>query len=306
MTARPVVVRAPAKVNLTLTVLGKRPDGFHELDTLMLALELSDRLELRPSPRPGVRLTLTGPAAEGVPADASNLAVRAAAALLAAHGASAGLDLLLEKHVPAGGGLGGGSADAAAAVLGTSLLFGLDPDGPEPRGLLASLGSDCLFFLAARETGFARCTGRGERVEPRAFPFPWFLVVVAPPFGCATARVYGAHPPRAPGEGRKAPTGAEFTRLSRGECEARLSNDLLPAALRSHPELGAFQAWLEEQAPGRFHLSGSGSSWFALCADEGEAGELSRRLARAAEGRRYALRGPWVTRASGRGVFRED
>jgi 4-diphosphocytidyl-2-C-methyl-D-erythritol kinase len=299
-----VVVRAPAKVNLTLAVLGRRADGFHEVDTVLLALELADRLEARRRDAPGVGLRVEGPAAAGVPTDATNLVVRAATALLAEAGDGAGLEFVLAKHVPAGGGLGGGSSDAAAAILAGATLLGLDPDGPGPRGLLASLGSDCAFFLEARATGLARCRGRGERVEPwSGAPFPWPLVVVAPGFGCATARVYQAHEARlrAPAE----LAAEDFARLTRAELTRRLENDLLPAALRSHAELGAFRNWLEELLPGRFHLSGSGSSCFALAEDEAEAETLGLRLTRAPEARRFGLRGPWVTRAAGRGVVRE-
>lgn len=299
-----VVVRAPAKVNLTLAVLGKRPDGYHELDTVMLALELADRLEARLTERPGVRLEVHGPAAEGVPVDGSNLVLRAAGGLLAEHRPTAGLEFVLEKHIPAGGGLGGGSSDAAAAVLATCLLLGLEADAPQRRAALAELGSDCAFFLAARASGLARCTGRGEVVEPwRGLAFPWPLVLVAPTFGCATARVYQAQ--RGP-RGEFAPlTPSELSQLSRAELEARLGNDLLDAALASHPPLADFRALLEEAAPGRFQLSGSGSSWFALASDVPAARALAERVASVAEARRYALRGPWITRASGAGVVRE-
>jgi len=299
---RRVVVRAPAKVNLTLGVLGRRPDGFHEVDTVLIALTLADRLVLQRRAEPGVSLRVTGPAAAGVPADGTNLAVRAAEGLLG--GSAGGLELELEKHVPAGGGLGGGSSDAAASVLGVATLLGLDPDGGAAHALLAELGSDCAFFLAARATGLARCTGRGERVEPwEGVSFPWWLVLVAPPFGCATGEVYRAFRGRegdAPALARTDLAGG-----SRATLEKRLVNDLLPAARASHPALAAFERWLEGHGPGRFRLSGSGSSWFALCADEAEARALAGSLAADAKARHHALRGPWVTRAAGQGVARD-
>ena len=304
MSARRVVARAPAKVNLTLAVGARRPDGYHEVDTVLLALPLGDRLTVAARAEPGVALRVSGPAAAGVPADGSNLVVRAAERLLAASGARGGLALELEKHVPAGGGLGGGSADAAATVLAVATLLGLEPDEPRWLALLAELGSDCPFFLAARASGLARCTGRGERVEPwLGVDFPWSIVLVAPTFGCATAQVYRAF--RGPTGGPPALAPGDLARLPRAALEARLRNDLLPAARASHPALEAFEGWLEAQWPGRFRLSGSGSSWFALCASADEAEALARELPRAAEARRYALRGPWVARAAGRGVHLE-
>ena len=304
MSLRRVVVRAPAKVNLTLSVLGRRADGFHELDTVMLALGLADRLEARLGDRPGLQISVHGPAAAGVPLDASNLVLRAAGQILAEHGLAVGLEFRLEKHVPAGGGLGGGSSDAAAATLATALLLGLDPDAPAHRAGLARLGSDCTFFLAARASGLARCTGRGERVEPwPGLALAWPLVLVAPTFGCATERVYRAH--RGAREVRQGLGAGELAALSHAALEARLGNDLLAAALASHPELARFQELLEEAAAGRFHLSGSGSSWFALAADWVEAEALRARVVAVAEARHHALRGPWITRASGAGVVRE-
>ena len=304
MNARRVVVRAPAKVNLTLAVGARRPDGYHGVDTVLVALTLGDRLTAARRPEPGVLLRVDGPAAAGVPDDGQNLVVRAAEGLLAAAGATGGLVVELEKHVPAGGGLGGGSSDAAAAVLATATLLGLDPDGPRGLALLATLGSDCPFFLAARHTGLARCTGRGERVEPWAgVHIPAWFVLVTPGFGCATARVYQAYRPATAGP----PTlsAARLDGLAAQELAGELRNDLLPAARASHPELAACEAWLGALWPGRFHLSGSGSSWFALCATGAEAEALAAALAADGEGRRFGLRGPWVARAAGHGVCLE-
>lgn len=301
MNPRRVVVRAPAKVNLTLAVGAKRADGYHEVDTVLLALTLADRLGAERRTSPGVRLRVHGPAAAGVPADGSNLVVRAAERVLARAGATGGVDLELEKHVPAGGGLGGGSADAAAAVLALTTLLALDPDDPSWLALLAELGSDCPFFLAARHTGLARCTGRGERIEPwGAGAFPGWLVLVTPSFGCATGRVYQAY--RATEQPAPNLEAALLAGATRATLEPHLRNDLLGAARASHPELAAFEQWLAEAYPGRFHLSGSGSSWFALCDSQDEARGLAAALRAMAEGRRYALRGPWVARAAGHGV----
>jgi hypothetical protein len=123
-----VRVRAPAKVNLSLAVLGKRPGGFHEVETSMLALELSDLLELAREPGGRVRIELSGAhASADIPRDETNLAARAARAALELARSADGLVVRLEKHIPSGSGLGGGSSDAAAAWIGAATLLGLDP-----------------------------------------------------------------------------------------------------------------------------------------------------------------------------------
>ncbi|HEX6882233.1 MAG TPA: 4-(cytidine 5'-diphospho)-2-C-methyl-D-erythritol kinase [Planctomycetota bacterium] len=296
MSAR-VVLRAPAKVNLSLVVLAKRADGYHELDTVLLALPLADELALEPGAGAADELLVTGPAAAGVPGDGSNLALRAVDAMRAlarARGRPApGLRVELLKRVPAQAGLGGGSSDAVAAALGACEIFGLAPDLPEVTTELARLGSDCPFFLRARAGGLARCTGRGERVEPWPDPrLPWTIALVTPGFGCATGDVYRAlqvPSKSAPAAFERAGLGIDLARD-----RARLRNDLEAAAERSHPPLAAFRARLETLAPGAFRLAGSGSSFFGLCADEAEAEDLLARLAASDEARRYGLRGRWV------------
>jgi 4-diphosphocytidyl-2-C-methyl-D-erythritol kinase len=309
-----LALRAPAKLNLTLAVRGRRADGYHELDSVFLAVELADRLE---AARAGetCRLRVQGPAAAGVPADGTNLALRAANAVQAlarARGLPApGVELVLEKHVPAEAGLGGGSSDAAAAALACAELYGLDPDDAELRTALAGLGSDCAFFLAARGSGLARCTGRGERVTPLPrLELAGVLALLTPAFGCGTARVYAeldAGAARATGHGRRDPWPFDGGAGVPGSLEAlrsALFNELEPAAERSHPELAAFRARLEELAPGAFRLAGSGSSCFGFFEDERAARDLLARLALDEGGRRYALRGQWILPVRSRGLAR--
>ena len=271
-----VEVAAPAKVNPNLEVVRRSDDGFHEVDLTMLSFDLEDRLRLAWSAAPGeLELAVHGPAASAdVPVDESNLVHRAASAALAdLDGLPAGhLVIELEKHVPSRAGLGGGSSDAAAALFGVlelGRLLGaapraMAPDGPDAAAALAALGSDCSFFLAARATGFARCTGRGERVEPLVVPDDMAsraILVLTPDLECPTAGVYaelaadlaeraGPRPgPRDPG--------AAFNRLE-------------PPALRLVPELAALKSRLDAALPGKadadgaspWLLSGSGSSFF--------------------------------------------
>ncbi len=308
---RRVVVRAPAKVNLALQVLGRRDDGYHEIESVLLALGLEDRLEVELAESGEVTLALSGPARGGVPGDGDNLAARAALEVLdiararAGPGtglASRGLRLALTKAIPAAAGLGGGSSDAAAAVLGAAELLGLDPDDGELAARLSALGSDCPFFLAARDTGLARCSGRGERVEPLAAELPWTIALVTPAIECSTAEVYAAFPGVTSG-GSDAPFDVQrFARVSLEEARAMLRNDLEHSALAVRPELGGFRALLEEVEPGGFRLAGSGSSFFALFSDGNAARAALGRLDVRAEARRYAVRGRWVVRPSGSGA----
>lgn len=250
---------SPAKLNLELRALERRSDGYRELDTEMVLLDLGDELELTRSPEPGVRLSLEGPAlTDDIPSDDRNLAVRAAQRVLAecgASGRSAGLDLRLLKRVPSGAGLGGGSSNAAAALRGALLLFGVESEpafGSQWRAqVLAELGSDTVFFEAARETGRARCTGRGERVEPLdPLPSDMTFQLATPKFHAATAGVYGRlSERRAAGGEPRLYSGSE-------------SNDLAAAAFDLEPRLAELQSSLGRE----WLLTGSGSTFFKRAA----------------------------------------
>lgn len=303
-----VVVAAPAKVNLWLDVLGRRDDGFHELDTGLLALELADRVRVAASERPGVALELAGDQlTQDVPADGRNLAARAAARVLD-HARElgrpeTGLALAIEKNVPSGAGLGGGSSDAAAALLGAARVLRLDPGTERIRTWLAELGSDCAFFHDAAATGFARCIGRGERVQPLALPDrAWFAALVAPRVHCPTAEVYRAL--SSPLSGAPVSPSVRETLLSRTEREARLglSNHLEAAALEAFPALVPWRHLLDASGAKHFLLSGSGSTFFGLYRDERDAREVLARVERAAADRRLPLRGLFLTRPRGRGA----
>lgn len=184
-----VRVDALAKVTLSLRVLGIRPDGYHDLEALTVsATDPHDSLALERRTAPGVELAVEGETGD-VPPGRDNLAVRAAEALLAGAGVPAGVSLHLRKRIPAGGGLGGGSADAAAALVGVRALLGLDVEDDELARLGAGLGSDVPFCVRG---GAAWMRGRGERLQPLALDEPLRLLVVVPPFRLATPAVYRA------------------------------------------------------------------------------------------------------------------
>jgi len=239
------VALAPAKINLVLDVLGRRADGYHELDSELVALSLCDVVFARRSRVPGIALVVRGPAASAdVTSDASNLAARAASLVLAEAGGDGGLELELVKHVPSRAGLGGASSDAAAALFAAAeaLQFAL----PQRRALelLATLGSDTVFFAAARFTGHARLRGRGEIVEVLPPLALRHVVLVVPPVGCPTPDVYRRYAAR--GGSDRAGAGAP--------------NALERAALEAVPQLVPWRSALAAH----FALSGSGSAFFAL------------------------------------------
>ena len=292
------MIVAPAKVNLTLGVLGKRTDGFHDVDTTILALDWGDRVGLAADEGPWVRVA--GPAATSdVPSDERNLAHRAAAAIAELVGATAPR-LWVEKNIPSRAGLGGGSADAAAAAYLTAEHFGLDFDDEQVVRALANLGADCAFFLTARRTGIARCTGRGERVKVLDAELPWWFVVTTPIVTCSTPEVWRAVEP---GDWRGAPDPQDaLESQDLGRARDAWSNDLERAAYRVAPELAAWRELLDDLGEGHQRLAGSGSSFFG--AYESEAAARAAREHIAAEGiaRNLGLRAQCVARARGAAV----
>jgi 4-diphosphocytidyl-2-C-methyl-D-erythritol kinase len=267
-----VTVWAPAKVNLFLEVVGKRPDGYHELRTLMAAVSLYDTLTFAPAPPGPVRLVCSGVAVSAGP---ENLVARAAECLRRHAGTDAGADVALTKRIPVAAGLGGGSSDAAATLVGLNRLWGLGLTRAELTALAADLGSDVAFFL---RPPCAWCTGRGEVVEPWPLGGRLHLVLVAPPFGLSTADVYGALDLRGQPGGPLA--GDEVKAAVRAgdvaEVGRRLFNRLQEPAERLRPELAGWRARLAALGPAGCLVSGSGSTLFALCRDCREAARVAR------------------------------
>jgi 4-diphosphocytidyl-2-C-methyl-D-erythritol kinase len=262
---------APAKVNLYLEVLGPRPDGYHELATLMVAVSLYDTLEIKEDPSGADRLRCDHPALSTGP---DNL-VRRAIDLARRHsGRQGGVDVRLWKRIPLAAGLAGGSSDAAATLLGLSCLWRLGWSRADLARLGAELGSDVPFFFS---TPAAWCTGRGERVEPLPLGRPLDLVLASPPAGLSTARVFGAvETPAEPLAGapvRRAAAAGDVEELGR-----HLHNRLQPAAERLSPAVAALRQRLAGLGPAGQLMTGSGSTVFALCRHPAEALRIARAL----------------------------
>jgi 4-diphosphocytidyl-2-C-methyl-D-erythritol kinase len=179
-----VRVLAPAKINLFLELHGRRPDGFHDIETVMQTVALYDEIVLRLRPEPGVTLRCSDPS---LPDGPENLAYRAAEWLLRERDRQGGVAIGLTKRIPAGAGLGGGSSDAAGVLVGLNELFELGLGKDELGGCAARLGSDIAFFVWG---GTALCTGRGEIVRPVPSRLDAFAVISCPPVAISTAEAY--------------------------------------------------------------------------------------------------------------------
>ena len=266
-----VRILAPAKINLGLAVLGPRGDGYHELRTIFQAVSLCDRITLRPA-RSGVRVNCPVLPDLGE----NNLAHRAATLFFEKTGGSGGVRIDLEKRIPSGGGLGGGSSDAAAVLLGCCRLFGLAPEPGVLRDWAAALGSDVPFFL---DGGAAVGSGRGEVLTPLA-PFAGAAVALIniSTAGLSTAAVYrrlksaNQTRERLTGSTRKLTIliaswqGGDLRRFGQ-----MLFNDLEPPAFALAPELADVKEALYAAGADGALLCGSGSSVFGLFGSDREA-----------------------------------
>ncbi|MFO0974405.1 MAG: 4-(cytidine 5'-diphospho)-2-C-methyl-D-erythritol kinase [Phycisphaerae bacterium] len=270
-----VRVLAPAKLNFTLRVLHRRPDGYHELESWVVLIDLCDSLKLSAAAAgSGTRLTCSDPA---LPSDRRNLAVAAAEAMAAAAGRAPDVDVQLDKRIPVSAGLGGGSSDAAAVLRGLNELWGLHWPAERLAALGAGLGSDVPLFLAGPQSIIR---GRGERVSAVASPWTGFVVLVCPPFGVSTADAYRAW---APVDRPTTPLGGTAGALPAAGLRPRLYNDLEPGVFRAAPRLAELHQRLDGLRDVPVRMSGSGSTLFALFDDGASAGAWAE-AARSAAG----------------------
>jgi 4-diphosphocytidyl-2-C-methyl-D-erythritol kinase len=261
-TCHPLVVLAPAKVNLNLQVIGRRSDGYHELDTVMQKLDLSDVLTLRLRDRAGICLSCPGSA---LPEDSSNLVWQAAASFFKETGtaASFGIDLVLEKKIPIAAGLGGGSSDAAAVLVGLNRLLKNPLSEEHLLGMAKSLGADVPFFVVRSPA--VRATGIGEKMSLWEPLRDCSLLLVNPGFSVSTAWVF-----------------KNFT-LTRTDKDSNLSdspknrcpmggslplyNDLESVTITQYPELDKIKQQMQEGGATGTLMSGSGATIFGVFPD---------------------------------------
>ena len=257
-----------AKVNRDLRVLGKRADGYHELDTVFQSIDLFDTLnfsegEEGEGAEEDVSLTIEGNAAGQLAADSSNLILRAAHVLREKFAVRRGARIRLSKKIPIGGGLGGGSSNAASALRGLVSLWKLSPADAELHELAASLGSDVPFFLLG---GRARGRGRGEILTPLPDGPEEWLLLVFPPFSLSTAEVYARVKARAL---TGSPSATKVSGSETGGGPER--NDLERAAESLRGELRRIRSALAGAGARSARLSGSGSTVFGTFGTKEEA-----------------------------------
>jgi 4-diphosphocytidyl-2-C-methyl-D-erythritol kinase len=276
-----VTVRVPAKVNLQLSVGGRRADGYHEVVTVLQAVSLVD--EVVASDGPGISVTVEGDGAASVPADASNLAVRAARALADRAGAQAAAHLHLRKSIPVAGGMAGGSADAAGALVACDLLWRTGLDRDELAHIASGLGADVPFALVG---GTAVGTGRGERLTPALARGQFSWVFALAEGGLPTPAVY-AEIDRLRGAGGvprprvSEPLMAALRSGDAGALGRALTNDLQRAAVSLRPQLGLTLEVGEEYGALGAVVSGSGPTCAFLARDSEHALDLAVALSAA-------------------------
>jgi 4-diphosphocytidyl-2-C-methyl-D-erythritol kinase len=289
-----VLVRTPAKLNLFLEVLGKRDDGFHELETLMTPVNLYDHLWFAPAATGEIELACerfpdAGKSAEEIgrlPEGSDNLVVRAVRLLADRAGVKVGARMKLWKRIPVAAGMAGGSSDAAAALVAANVGWRLDWPRERLLPLAAELGSDVPFFLG---TGPAVCRGRGERIEPSTGLGLLHFVVVAPPVGLSTAAVFRCCRPAA----APRPLAPLVEALRAGDLAVAgrsLFNRLEPAAAELSPWIERMRSEFAKCGFVGHQMSGSGTSYFGLCQNLGQARWAAGRLRGRRIGQAYAVR----------------
>ena len=275
-----------AKVNLGLEILGKRPDGYHDIRTLFQWVDFFDLLELRPLDGPEIRLRGDDPS---IPWDESNLVFKAAVLLREAGGSRRGAEIVVAKRVPAGGGFGGGSSNAAAVLLGLNRLWELGLEPADLEALGRKLGMDVPYFFTG---GLCLGEERGDRLTPLPdLPVRW-LVLVLPPFTVSTRLIYESLPPSSLTSADKASKITQF--LGTRELGS-LTNALEETIFRFFPQLNEIKRFLRDQGAVLSLVTGSGAGVFGLF----EKREEAERCRAALAGRWDAVTASTLSRAQG-------
>ncbi|MDG2388593.1 MAG: 4-(cytidine 5'-diphospho)-2-C-methyl-D-erythritol kinase [Planctomycetaceae bacterium] len=277
-------VETPAKLNLFLEITGKRPDGFHDIETVMTTVGLFDTLVFREVTTESISLHCLAaddlpesPSVnvDDIPTDDSNLVMKAANLLKKHAGNRQGVEISLHKRIPAEAGLAGGSSDAAATFAALNQLWNLNLPQSELQDLAAELGSDIPFFLA--ESSWAVCRGRGEIIEPLPRMNPLWIVIVRPPVGLSTADVYRACRP-ADNPLSAIPLIDAIQGGRHEELEQHLHNSLQTPAEQLCPLLEQVRQTFEAESFLAHQMSGSGTAWFGICRTESEAQDIATRF----------------------------
>ncbi len=274
----PIQKSSPCKVNLLLNILGKRPDGFHELETVLHPVNYHDEMSFARGGQ-GIQLTCSEPT---LPTNQDNLVYRAAAAFLQTARIGEGVRIHLQKRIPLAAGLGGGSANGTITLLGLNELFGQPLSPPQLRQMAASLGSDLPFFLQQKP---ALATGRGETIQSLDF-FPALrgaaFLLMYPGFGIPTAWAYhqvGRYPAAINGQRGRAQKLIHLLQTADLAAAApEFYNSLEAPALEKYPLLGMLQDFVRANGAKATLMSGSGSTTFAILENEAASRELEAKV----------------------------
>ena len=266
-----VSMLCPAKVNLTLRVIGKREDGFHDLESIFVAVDWFDQLTVKLRDDGQNRLECSDPS---LPEGRQNLVVSAAELFKQRTNLKRGVEIELDKHIPAGGGFGGGSSDAAATLIALDTLAQTNLHHQQLAEWGAELGSDVPFFL---NTPAAICRGRGEQVEPLNTPPQLILLLVTPPIHLSTAEVFGRFKLDPQERRPNATTVLNEQRSWNQKC----FNALTGAAFAIEPQLKTLHSQLQEALDCAVHLTGTGAGMFAIADSMQHALELDSRVSKA-------------------------
>lgn len=290
-TNRCLTVLAPAKLNLFLRIVARRPDGYHDIESVMTAVGLYDTLTFEPESSGEVTLEVVDSSERSragcmpleAPAGSQNLVIRAANLLKSRAGCVLGARIILAKRIPSSAGLGGGSSDCAASLVGLNRLWNLGMSRSDLMEIGSELGSDVPFFLSSSST--AICTGRGEQIEPLKIWSPMYFVIAKPVSGLSTPAVYRRCRPDESGHHM----GAFVDSLSSGsvgDVAQRMHNGLQAPAEELSSDVQQLRRLFESLPVVGHQMSGSGSSYFGICRSRHVAGRVASRLSSAGV--------PWV------------
>ena len=271
-----LLVRAPAKINLSLVVGGRRPDGFHEIETVMAKINFYDEILIQPGQKAGIELACTGPC--WAPDGEENLVYQACKLLLGSGGLSADIKVTLTKNIPAGAGLGSASSDAAAALIGLNKYLNSGLSNAELGSLAATLGSDVAFFLGGP---LAFCSGRGEKIKKINEKFDFLALLVLPDISVSTKKVYANYKTDWPLYKQLSSQINSYIQKNRIDLVLKMCANILEiSCFDLYKELAELKAKIESLGIGPLCLSGSGSAMFCVLdsSDEEKAEESKNKL----------------------------
>ena len=255
-----LLVQAPGKVNLSLLVAGKRPDGYHEIETIMVKVSLYDEILIEPGTKPGIELHCKGP--YWVPDGRDNLVYKATELLMDTTGRKADVRITLTKNMPAGSGLGSGSSDAAATLIGLRHFLRLGVQNETIADLAAQLGSDVPFFLGGP---LAFCAGRGEKITKIEQPFRLLALLILPDISVSTKAVYENYSHDSELYEKLHSQIEEHLRANELDAISDMGANMLAKSCYSlTPHLAELKREIEALGKQRLSLSGSGSAMFSI------------------------------------------